>query len=382
MDISTTQAAASANFFETNYIGMDLHLDNVVVSVCRNEVFGSNIRGREIFSQKFKTIGKPNITALLEALEPFCNNVPHYAVVESTYNWYWLADAFEERGWNLRLADPCTVSKANLKAADDFTDAAYLAECVRNGSLRTAQIMPKDERAVRDLCRYRSTVIEDRGRLKTILVNMVTNHLSLKIKTDKFISEINDAVDIRGDVPFEAVADQVLAGYFDSEVTRVKVRSLLQRIRFLTKEIENLDAMLADLIKPNAYAQALQTIRGCGFVTSSIIALEVGDIARFRTHKDFVSYCRLAPTSKLSNGKSKGLGNAKNGNAYLSWAFTELANFVVRFNKEAKALYDRYYNRSRLRVKAIRAIAAKLARAVFMMLKNGEAFNLKRCFGI
>ena len=87
------------------------------------------------------------------------------------------------------------------------------------------------------------------------------------------------------------------------------------------------------------------------------------------------------PTSKLSNGKSKGLGNAKNGNAYLSWALTELATFVVRYNPEAKRVYDRYFNRSRLRVKAIRSVAAKIARGIFMMLKNGEVFDMKRCFG-
>jgi len=79
--------------------------------------------------------------------------------------------------------------------------------------------------------------------------------------------------------------------------------------------------------------------------------------------------------------KSKGVGNAKNGNAYLSWAFTELANLVVRFNPEAKRYYDRLFNRSRLRVKAIRSLAAKMARAIFMMLKHGETFDLKRCFG-
>ncbi|EJX03152.1 Transposase, IS116/IS110/IS902, partial [gut metagenome] len=54
------------------------------------------------------------------------------------------------------------------------------------------------------------------------------------------------------------------------------------------------------------YSKSLQTIKGCGFVTSMIIALEIGEIERFNTHKDFVSYCRLAPTSKLSNGKVQG----------------------------------------------------------------------------
>ena len=48
---------------------------------------------------------------------------------------------------------------------------------------------------------------------------------------------------------------------------------------------------------------------------------------------------------------------------------------------EAKRVYDRYFNRSRLRVKAIRSVAAKIARGIFMMLKNGEVFDMKRCFG-
>lgn len=104
------------------------------------------------------------------------------------------------------------------------------------------------------------------------------------------------------------------------------------------------------------------------------------NLDRFPSAKHFVSYSRLAPTSKLSNGKSKGESNAKNGNAYLSWAFTELANLVVRFNPEAKAFYDRTFRRVKLRVKAIRILAAKLARAIFKMLETGEVFDIKRCF--
>ena len=117
------------------------------------------------------------------------------AVVESTYNWYWLADEFEKRNWNLRLADPSTVSKAGFKYSDDYTDASYLAECVRNGSIRSTAIMPKDDRAVRDLARYRMTLVEDRGRLKTILVNMTANHLSIKLNADKLLKEIDEAVE-------------------------------------------------------------------------------------------------------------------------------------------------------------------------------------------
>ena len=48
----------------------------------------------------------------IKALLPYCQDFDHVAVVESTYNWYCLADVFEERGWLLRIADPSTVSQA------------------------------------------------------------------------------------------------------------------------------------------------------------------------------------------------------------------------------------------------------------------------------
>lgn len=380
MNHSTTPQTEQ-DLFAHYYIGQDLHQDNVVVHVCRNEFSNGSIRSKTILSKKFSIVGPEAIAAYFKALEPYCLNQPHTAIVESTYNWYWMADGFESRGWNLRLADPSTVSRANIKYADDYTDAAYLAECLRTGSLRTTWVMPKDDRAIRDLARYRMTLVEDRARLKTIIVNMITNHLSIKLNSDKLIREIDKSVEAAIGSPSEEVAQQVLTTYFDHRLVRIKVGSLLNRIRFLATEIEQLDQELLSLLKPNLYSKSLQTIKGCGFVTSMIIALEIGEIERFNTHKDFVSYCRLAPTSKLSNGKSKGVGNAKNGNAYLSWAFTELANLVVRFNPEAKRYYDRLFNRSRLRVKAIRSLAAKMARAIFMMLKHGETFDLKRCFG-
>lgn len=387
MDHSTdTQATQETKLhmetkLHTYFIGIDLHLDNVVVVVIKNELVNGTLRSKTLLSKKFKTIGQHNIEALFKALEQFCKDHDHLAVVESTYNWYWLADEFEKRNWNLRLADPSTVSRANLKYSDDYTDAGYLAECIRNNSIRSTVIMPKEDRAIRDLARYRMTVVEDRGRLKTILVNMTTNHLSIKLTADGLFREIDEAIEKAVATDDAQAAEAVLTHYYDNRQVRIKVLSLLNRIRILTKEIEALDAEMLELLKPNVFATSLQSIKGCGYVTSMIIGLEIGDINRFKTHKDFVSYCRLAPTAKLSNGKSKGLGNAKNGNAYLSWAMTELATFVVRYNPEAKRVYDRFFNKSRLRVKAIRAVAAKLARGIFMMLKNGEVFDMKRCFG-
>ena len=373
------------------FIGIDLHSNNAVVCVKTTVKKGPALVGKVIYSKKINIIGEAGVETFFREIAPYCENTDHYVVVESTYNWYWMADGFESRRWNLMLADPCTVSQANLKHSDDYTDAEYLAERLRVGALKCAKIMGKEDRALRDLCRFRGRLIQDRAREKITIVNLYTNQLSTRVKPNKLVEEAyvaqeelkervakeqlkidDNALDIDWDTILNA---------FDNKLIRTRIASMIRIIQAFDKEIEALDEMIQASIKESVVARSLQTIKGCGYVISTVIATELGEINRFESHKNFTSYCRLAPTAKLSNGKSKGLGNAKNGNAYLSWAFTELANMVIRFNPEAKRYYDKMFNRTHLRVKAIRSTAAKLARAVYMMLKHGEVFDVERCFG-
>jgi len=82
----------------------------------------------------------------------------------------------------------------------------------------------------------------------------------------------------------------------------------------------------------------------------------------------------------ISNGKKKGEGNVRNGNKYLAWAFIEAAHFAVRFCPQAKRFYERKKAKTN-GIVATKAIAHKLARACYHMLREGKPFALTRCFG-
>lgn len=357
-------------------IGMDLHSDNVVVVIRRTVQGNVHLKGETIFSKIFRINTPTGRLELFQALEFYCSIATTRAVVESTYNWYWLADEFERRGWDLRIADPSTVSNAKRKYSDDWSDAEFLAEMVRINSIKSYEYLPKHKRAIRDLCRMRQEFINLRAQPKITIANFYVNQLGDRIKTNKLVKAAYEALENDLQIDSDAVIS-----HFDDPLIRTRVAMYLKMIIFYDEQIEILDQKIQEVMKPNTMAMALQTIKGCGPVLSSVIASELGDnLARFKSVKNFVSYCRLAPTAKLSNGKSKGESNAKNGNAYLSWGFTELANMVVKFNPEAKAFYDRHFRRTKLRVKAVRIVAAKLARAVFKMLQTGEVFDIKRCF--
>ena len=82
-------------------------------------------------------------------------------VVESTYNLYWLVDALMEAGYPIHLANTAAlVQYSGLKYSDDDSDARWLAQLLRQGLLAEGYIYPKEARAVRDLLRRRSRLVQ------------------------------------------------------------------------------------------------------------------------------------------------------------------------------------------------------------------------------
>ena len=260
-----------------------------------------------------------------------------------------------------------------VKASNDFSEAEFLADRIRIGSLRTTRPLSRSARAFRDLVCVRCSLMQDQSRYSVKLINMLNNHLYIKTKR----TELDRAAAfLEEHGPLEAIQEVHISA---------KVSALLGAMSGLSDEIAKVEQAIEDAadtapVHCHSYIDTLCTIKGCGKVLATVIAAEIDDITRFPSAKHFVSYCRLAPTERFSNSKSKGEGNAKNGNAVLSWALTELANFVVRYNPQAQRKFDRLMKKHNKRVKAIRPIAAIMSRAVFHMLRDGQAFEVERAF--
>jgi len=102
--------------------------------------------------------------------------------------------------------------------------------------------------------------------------------------------------------------------------------------------------------------------------------LEIGDLSRFGSAGNYASYCRCVKSTRISNKKKKGENNRKNGNKYLSWVYVEAANFITRHCQAARQFYDRKRSMTCTTV-ARKALANKIARASYFMMKNGVAFD-------
>ena len=285
-------------------------------------------------------------------------------VVESTYNWYWLVDGLMEKGYRLHLANTAAIQQYNgLKYTDDHSDARWLAHLLRLGVLPEGYIYPKEERAVRDLLRKRGQLVHQRTANLLSIQSLISRTTGNMISA-KYIKALNiQRVD--GVLPDP---DLVLA-----------LKANLAVMNSADAQIEILEKTVQERVKLRPEFKVLKTVPGIGPILALTIMLETGEIERFASVGNYASYCRCVGSQKISNGKRKGTGNTKNGNKYLAWAFVEAANFAIRFNSRIKSFYQKKKSKSHAIV-AIKAVAHKLSRACYYIIKDQVAFDITKAF--
>lgn len=335
-----------------NYSGIDLHSNNSVVVV-------SDETDRILCSRRV-----PNqLGAVLAVLEPHRAQLAG-VVVESTYNWYWLVDGLQAAGYRVHLANSAAIKQyEGLKHSGDESDAAHLAHLLRLDILPTGYICPPRERAVRDLARKRLQLSRSRAAHILAVEGIVARQTGGRIT---------------GDVVKRLTGEELHEFGQDEDVTLAMAANVAV-IRELSTQIKTLEARLRERVRPCAEFKLLTTAPGIGEILATIIMLETGPIERFAEVGNFASYARCVDSKRMSNGKKKGAGNVRNGNRYLAWAFVEAAHYARRYCPEAKRFYDRKKARTNTIV-ATKALAHKLARACYHMLKEAAPFDVRRCF--
>jgi transposase len=166
---------------------------------------------------------------------------------------------------------------------------------------------------------------------------------------------------------------------FKEEYVVLSARANNATIKFLNEQIRQIEKAVKEEVKLKEPFKLLLTVPGIGEILALTIMLEVGDIGRFSTVGNFASYARCVPTDRLSDGKSKGKGNRKNGNRYLSWAFIEACTFARRFYPKFRNYYQRKAAKTNKFV-ATKAICNKLARICYYVMRDQVPFREEAIF--
>jgi transposase len=285
-------------------------------------------------------------------------------VVESTYNWYWLVDGLMDDGHKIHLANTAAIQQyEGLKYTDDKYDARWLAHLLRLGVLPQGHIYPKQHRPVRDLLRKRGQMVRQRTANLLSIQNLFSRNTGGSMSANR-VKRL-DSKEIDGLVPNTELA--------------LAIKANLAMLQCADGQIDLLEKAVLDRVKLKPEFELLKTAPGIGLILALTIMLETGDITRFPTVGDYASYCRCVGSKKISNGKKKGCGNTKNGNKYLSWAFIEAANFAVRFSAKIKSFYQSKKSKTN-GIVAIKAVAHKLCRACYYIMKDQVAFDMTKAF--
>ena len=336
-----------------HYCGVDLHARSMYVCILDAE-------GTVLVSKNIPASPGP----FLELIAPYREDLA--VAAECMFTWYWLADLCERERIVFVLGHALYMRAIHGgKAKNDRIDAHKIAALLRGGMMPQAYVYPRAMRATRDLMRRRNHLMRKRAELLTHIQN--TN------------SQYNlPAFGVRIAKPH---LRREAASHFPEVAVRKSVEldvSLIDHYDRALPELERYIESSAHGHDPVALA-LLRTVPGLGEILGLSILYEIERIERFARVQDFLSYGRLVKPAKESGGKILGHSGRKIGNAHLKWAFSEAAVCFLRGNRRAQALRVRLVAKHG-KGKSLSIIAARLARAVYFMLKRRTPFDAERFF--
>ena len=278
----------------------------------------------------------------------------------------------------------------------DVKDAEWLAQLLQHGLLKASFIPERTQRELRDLTRYRQSLIEERNR--------IANRLQ-KVLEDANVKLASVASNIQG-VSAQEMLRALLAGETDpallAQLARGQLRKkqaeleqalngrvqphhrflltrLLGHLDFLDDELATMDRQIDELVRQNAtFAEAidrLDTIPGINRAVATLIVAEIGvDMRRFPSAGHLAAWAGLAPGNNQTGGKQRET-STRRGNRYLKRALVQAAKAAARKKGSyLKALYHRLAGR-RGKNRATVAVAHTLLRIVYQLLLQEQTYR-------
>jgi transposase len=315
--------------------------------------------------------------------------------MESTSD-YWKPVYYllEAEGFRVWLLNARHVKNAPGRPKTDKLDAVWLAKVTEQGMVMPSLVHPKPIRRLRDLTRYRRSVVRDQTREKQRLEKLLEDagiKLSSVAKDILGVSgrEMIEAL-IAGQRNPEVLAQmartrlrrkipqlrEALTGYFEDHHARL-ARMMLQRIDDAEAKVAELDAQIQVMLEPfHAQAAQLDTIVGIGPANAAELIAEIGvDMSRFPTPGHLVSWAKFCPIDHQSAGKRTKNASTGKGNP---WLAATLGDIAMVISTTPTFLGDRYRRiaKRRGKSKAIVAVGNSVLTAIWHLLTEpGMAFT-------
>lgn len=389
------------------YIGID-------IAKKAHEVCFLNQDGEVLDGNSFKI---PNtlsgVDKLQKMLDKYALTPENSQVGMEATGHYWLVlySWLHEKGFTIKVINPIvTDAMRNMrirKVKNDRIDAEIVARVLLFGDYQETAVAQGDTLALRQLCRFRLWQIQTVGDLKrkvislldqvfpeyadlfTDIFGMSSKQLLLEhttpeeiasLHTRKLTTMLNKSshghFGKEKALELKSVAKESLGIRIATDAFAFQIRQMLEQLEFVEDQIklidEEIEAYMAKLDSP------VTTIPGVGPVYGAVILSELGDIHRFPSAKQVVSYAGI-DAQVMQSGEFKGSQNhmSKRGSAYLRRAIWGAAFVASWSDPQLKAYYQSLRSRGKPHRVAVGAVARKLCYIIFAVLTENRPYEVR-----
>ena len=381
---------------------------------------GKNHHEASIVSPEGKQIGRSlrfatthkGADSLMSFIFKNIGNSPCVFGMEATgHYWYPIYSFLKAKGYTIYVINPIqsdSLRKMYIRQTkNDSIDSFLIAEVIRFGQFGTTSMADENILAMRQLCRYRDSVISSRTEIKlrigTIMEQIFPEYekqfSSLWVSTSMGILEKYLTPENIENAPidelFEIIKDkshnrltkakaisikEAAADTFGIKIAQdafsFQLKQLIDRMNFLDKQIEALDCQILEYYeKFDCY---LHTIPGIGMIAAATILAEIGDINRFKSSSALVAFAGIDPTVRQSGEFSSTHNHmSKRGSPYLRHAIFLAATTCSFHNSPLNAYYKKKRDQGKHHLTATGAVARKLPSVIYAVLRDSKPYEPK-----
>lgn len=382
---------------------------------------GKNHHEASIVSPEGKQIGRSlrfatthkGADSLMSFIFKNIGNSPCVFGMEATgHYWYPIYSFIKAKGYTIYVINPIqsdSLRKMYIRQTkNDSIDSFLIAEVIRFGQFGTTSMADENILAMRQLCRYRDSVISSRTEIKlrigTIMEQIFPEYekqfSSLWVSTSMGILEKYLTPENIENAPidelFEIIKDkshnkltmkkaisirEAAADTFGIKIAQdafsFQLKQLIDRMNFLDKQIEALDCQILEYYeKFDCY---LHTIPGIGMIAAATILAEIGDINRFKSSSALVAFAGIDPTVRQSGEFSSTHNHmSKRGSPYLRHAIFLAATTCSFHNSPLNTYYKKKRDQGKHHLTATGAVARKLTTIIYAVLRDSKPYEPKK----
>lgn len=386
-------------------IGIDIGKNHHEASIVSPE-------GKQIgHSLRFATTHKGADSLMSFIFKNIGNSSCIFGMEATGHYWYPIYSFLKTRGYTIYVINPIqsdSLRKMYIRQTkNNSIDSFLIAEVIRFGQFTTTSMADENILAMRQLCRYRDSVISSRTEIKlrisTIMEQIFPEYekqfSSLWLGTSMGILEkyltpeniqnapIDDLFEIIKDkshnkltmkkaVSIREAAADTFGIKIAQDAFSFQLKQLIDRMNFLDKQIEALDCQILEYYeKFDCY---LHTIPGIGMIAAATILAEIGDINRFKSSSALVAFAGIDPTVRQSGEFSSAHNHmSKRGSPYLRHAIFLAATTCSFHNSPLNAYYKKKRDQGKHHLTATGAVARKLTTVIYAVLRDGKPYEPK-----